>query len=342
MKILQDKTANGFTTKKLVFIFILVLGVFGTLTNAVVKSLTDNGPVSLEGKRVLYLGDSITQNGMYVSYAQYYLESMFPEKQFDIISIGLSAETASGLSEENHTYPRPCIFERLDRALENIKPEIVISCYGMNDGLYHPQSEERFNAYQEGIEKLVSKLESINAEIVLLTPTVFDPLPKKDIVQYENAEEYGYRKPFYKYDDVLADYSSFIMNSDFENVLKIDLHTSMKNYINEERKSDSVFVFSPDGVHPSNPGHLFMAREFLKGIGIELQPVDLDAELQRITSDSLFTLIDEYRHIRSKGWLEYVGYTKGGETVKVGDIASTEKQINELRDKINLIKKKID
>ena len=340
MEILKRKAVTCFIIIRYLFLFIIIAGLFGPLANAAVKNSNDNDKIILEGKRVLYLGDSITQNGMYVSYAQYYLESMFPGKQFDIICIGLSAETASGLSEPNSAYRRPCVFERLDRALEKIKPEIVIACYGMNDGLYHPQSDERFKAYKDGIEKLVTKLKSINAQVILLTPTVFDPLPKKDIVQYENADEYGYRKPFYNYDNVLADYSNFIMNSNFDNVYEIDLHTPMKNYINEKRKSDSAFVFSPDGVHPSNLGHLFMAREFLKGIGIELEHVDLESELKRISSDSLFTLIANYRQTRSKGWLEYIGYTKSGKTVKSDEIGTTEKQINEFRDKINFIKKK--
>ena len=166
-----------------------------------------------------------------------------------------------------------------------------------------------------------------------------DPIPKKDIIQYENAAEYGYGKPYYKYDDVLTDYGNFIMNSDFPNVIKIDLHTPMKNYIIEKRKSDSIFVFSPDGVHPSNLGHLFMAREFLKGIGLELKEVNLDDELKRITSDSLFVLVDEYRQVRSDGWLSYVGYTKRGETVKSDNIESTKEKIKEIRHKINNFKK---
>ena len=71
---------------------------------------------SLTGKKVVFLGDSITQNGGYVSFASYYLEKLYPQKDFDIYGLGLSSETVSGLSEENHAggaFRRPCLFERL-------------------------------------------------------------------------------------------------------------------------------------------------------------------------------------------------------------------------------------
>ncbi len=72
----------------------------------------DGGLVGLlEGKRVLFLGDSITQDGRYVSFVGYYLNRLFPEKQFNMYSLGLGSETVSGLSEQGHAggaFPRPC------------------------------------------------------------------------------------------------------------------------------------------------------------------------------------------------------------------------------------------
>jgi len=49
-------------------------------------------PAPIAGRqRVLWLGDSITQAGDYVTFAEYYLERAFPREKFDIISIGRSA-----------------------------------------------------------------------------------------------------------------------------------------------------------------------------------------------------------------------------------------------------------
>ena len=98
----------------------------------------------LRGKRIVFLGDSITQNGTYISHIQYLLEKSIPNETFDILGLGLSSETLSGLSEPNHAggrFPRPCLFERLGRLFEKAHPDIVFACYGMNDGIYMPLNE---------------------------------------------------------------------------------------------------------------------------------------------------------------------------------------------------------
>jgi len=93
---------------------------------------------AVAGKRVVYLGDSITQSGEYVTLVTYYLEKLHPKKDFDVIGLGLESETLSGLSEDGHAYgkfPRPCLFERLGRLLEKANPDLVFACYGINDGI---------------------------------------------------------------------------------------------------------------------------------------------------------------------------------------------------------------
>ena len=88
----------------------------------------------------MFFGDSITQNGLYVSLIEYALKKANPEVDYDIISIGLSSETVSCLSEEDHPFPRPCLKDRIDRALKEVQPDIIVANYGMNDGIYHPPS----------------------------------------------------------------------------------------------------------------------------------------------------------------------------------------------------------
>ena len=89
------------------------------------------------------------------------LIAQLPEATQEIIPLGLSSETVSGLSEEGHAggkFPRPDLHERLDRALEKAKPQLVFACYGMNDGIYFPLSTERFKAFQDGMKKLHDKI----------------------------------------------------------------------------------------------------------------------------------------------------------------------------------------
>src|SRR5438132_4669375 len=89
-----------------------------------------------DGQRVVFLGDSNTYAGKYIAYLDAYLCTRFPDKRFELINLGLPSETVTGLSEPDHPYPRPNIHDRVERALTLAKPDVVVICYGMNDGIY--------------------------------------------------------------------------------------------------------------------------------------------------------------------------------------------------------------
>jgi hypothetical protein len=76
----------------------------------------------------------------------------------ELINLGVSSETASGLSEPEHPWLRPCVHGRVGKALMESKPDIVVFCYGINDGIYYPFSNERFEAYKRGILSLIDKI----------------------------------------------------------------------------------------------------------------------------------------------------------------------------------------
>ncbi len=161
-----------------------------------------------EEGRILFLGDSITQDGRYVSLIEYELFKRGGD--VELISIGLSSETVSGLTEEGHPYPRPCLHDRLPRALEKIRPQIVFACYGMNDGIYHPFDEERFEAFRQGVVKLIDVVRAAGAQLVLLTPPLFDVQPIAAKAVCIDAERFGYSSPFEDYNEVLAAYAAWM------------------------------------------------------------------------------------------------------------------------------------
>src|SRR5258707_15804341 len=97
-----------------------------------------------DGQRVVFLGDSNTYAGKFIAYLDAYLCTRYPDKRFELINLGLPSETVSGLSEADHPYPRPNIHDRVDNALKLSKPDVVVICYGMNDGIYSPFDPGRF------------------------------------------------------------------------------------------------------------------------------------------------------------------------------------------------------
>ncbi len=230
----------------------------------------------LANKRVLWLGDSITQAGDYVTFIEYFLEKQYLADRFDVISIGLASETASCLSEKTHPFPRPCVQERLQRALALVKPQIVVACYGMNDGIYHPQSAERMQALEQGIEKLVAAVHTAGAEMILLTPPPFDALPVNAKVVPQSASDFGFMAPYEGYDGVLADYARWEMQLPKSEATVIDMHGPMDAYLAKQRETDADFSFAKkDGIHPDALGHLLMAQIVLRGLGVPVAAGDL-------------------------------------------------------------------
>ena len=66
-------------------------------------------------KRIVFIGNSITYAGTYVSYVDAYFSLINPEKKYKILNLGLPSETVSGLSELGHAngaFPR--LFLRSD------------------------------------------------------------------------------------------------------------------------------------------------------------------------------------------------------------------------------------
>jgi len=316
----------------------LLLAIFSIVLLTLGLSPVRAGDAPLAGKRVLFLGDSITQNGQYVSFIEYYLDKLYPAENFDFISIGLASETVSGLSEKAHPFPRPYLHNRLQAALDAVKPSIVVACYGMNDGIYHPQSPDRMVAFQTGIRLLISKVKASGARLVLLTPPPFDPIPVSSSVRPPGAPDYSFMNPYVQYNDVLADYARWEMTLPLSDARVIDLHTPLSKFLADQRRADPNYKFSPDGIHPPPIGHLLMAQAVLTGLGVPMHSADPEAELNTVTSDPLYVLVAAHRQGRSDGWLSYVGYTRG-DTVKTDSIASTEEEATEQQKEIDQMRR---
>ena len=278
------------------FLFALViisLGRFGFGTGLATAEDVGAGIITQDGsgggfllrdrQTVLFLGDSITAGGTYISYVDTYVRTRFPEWDIEMIPFGLGSETASGLSEPDHPFPRPCIHGRLDRVLEVVKPDLTVVCYGMNDGIYYPFSDERFSAYKEGINRLVSRLRETGSQVILMTPPPFDAEMVKAKLKPAGEEEYSYKAVYEGYNDVLGKYAKWIMERAKGNdvVRGVDLYTPMHEHLVKQHKEDEKFN-SGDGIHPKAGGHLQMAVALLKAIGAPPVVAVRDADFKQV------------------------------------------------------------
>lgn len=280
-----------------------------------------------EAQRILILGDSITYGGTYVQIVEAALIAQHPEKPYEIMNLGLSSETVSGLSEEGHAggkFPRPDLHERLDRVLAKTKPQLVIACYGMNDGIYYPLSPDRMKAYQDGMLKLRAKVTAMGAEIIHLTPAVFDPLPIQAKLLPAGLKDYP--QPYAGYDEVLTAYSQWLLEQRKDGWVVLDVHGAMTQALAEARHGDAQFTFSKDGIHPNAEGHLVMARPLLQHWGLK---VSEDGKPEHPNGVAIFDLVQKKVNLLRDAWLTETKHTRPG--VKDGlPLAEAQKQAAEL------------
>ena len=269
---------------------------------------------ALAGKRVVFLGDSITQAGGYVGFVTYWLEKTYPDQDFDILGLGLASETLSGLSEDGHAggrFPRPCLFERLGRVLAKAKPDVVFACYGMNDGIYQPLDADRFAAFQKGVTKLVGQCRASGVkQVYLVTPPIYDSAAGPGAVDY---------------DAVLTEYAKWELTREGPGVAVIDLHAAMR-----AARAARAEPFSKDKVHPGDAGHLLMARTILAAIGVKAP----DESLAAIQADPMYKLVEEKRRLRSAAWMKHVGYTRET-TVQPQPLGSVDADAAKVQEKID-------
>lgn len=216
------------------------------------------------GETILFVGDSITQAGDYVADVEAYLLACRPSENFRVINVGKSSETVSGTSEPDHHPPRPCIHDRFARDVAAFKPNIVVACYGMNDGNYFPFEESRFEKYKAGMNRFIERVfkETPARALVLLTPPVFDA--SKAPPPPEDGKDFGYKHPAKDYNYVLRKYSDWLLTLKSDRVTVVDVHRAFQLALRNRRdRIVQEFTLSPDSVHPNTIGHSIIAQSIL-------------------------------------------------------------------------------
>ncbi|MCL5102617.1 MAG: GDSL-type esterase/lipase family protein [Armatimonadetes bacterium] len=194
-------------------------------------------PVLKAGERMVFLGDSITEQGMYTRYVMDYFALRYPGANITFRNAGRSSDTSLlGL-------------KRLERDVLSQKPAVVSICFGMNDGRYEPFSKGNYDAYMTGMVGLVSELKKADVKVVLLTPGCVDPD----------------RKP---YNDTLALFADGTKDLAAKQRLPVyDIHKLMLDIYTQARAADPNYIIINGGVHPGPFGHMLMAYGLLSALG---------------------------------------------------------------------------
>lgn len=261
-------------------------------------------------KRIVFLGDSITHAGGYIDAIETALIVQYPDRHIELLNLGLPSETTSGLSEPGHAggqFPRPDLHERLERVLEQTKPDLVIACYGMNDGIYYPFSIERYDKFKSGIERLHKAVEARGAMIIHLTPALFDPVPIKAKLLPAGLDTYT--QPYEGYDDVLEKYSQWLIGRKADGWVVLDVHGSIKQALAKKRNDTPNFTFASDGVHPNAEGQIVLAQPLATAWGLKIEANGLPAHPN---AKEILVLVREKQKTLKLAWLSLTKHVRPG------------------------------
>jgi lysophospholipase L1-like esterase len=268
--------------------------------------------------RVVFLGDSITYSGQYVEFIEAYLRVRDPDLRCEFLDLGLPSETVSGLTEPGHAggeFPRPDLHGRLDRVLNRTRPDLIVACYGMNDGIYHPFSEERFDKFRDGMRLLRDKAAASGAKLLHVTPPVFDPVPIKARTLPAGLAEYP--QPYEGYDEVLGLYAAWLLAGRGNGWDVVDVHGPMERLITEGRGRDPEFRLAGDGVHIDATGHWVIAREILLHWGVPARELADATGVEKVLEArphglEVLRLVRQKQGRMKDAWLTETGHKRPG------------------------------
>lgn len=275
------------------------------------------GASILEAQRILFLGDSITYAGQYVDLVETVIRLHEPDTRARFFNLGLPSETVSGLSEPGHAggaFPRPDLHERLGRILERLKPDLIVACYGMNDGIYHPHDDARLARFQDGIRRLRQAATEAGAKILHLTPPVFDPVPIRPHTLPAGLD--AYPQPYEGYNAVLDRFAQWLLAQRTAGWDVVDVHGPMQRFLDARRHEDPAFRLADDGVHAGPVGHWLIAREILRRLGLPDRVVLADDPETALAvhprAEEVLNRVRQRQRLLKDTWLTRAGHLRPG------------------------------
>src|SRR5512146_1775893 len=98
------------------------------------------------GDRVVFYGDSITDQRLYTTFTETYVVTRFPKLNVTFVHSGWGGDRVSGGGGGP-------IDVRLERDVSAYRPTVMTSMLGMNDGSYQKFDQEIFDRYCRGYER---------------------------------------------------------------------------------------------------------------------------------------------------------------------------------------------
>ena len=224
-----------------------------------------------DGDRVVFYGDSITDQRQYTTYIESYCVARFPTRHFTFVHSGWGGDRVGGGGGGP-------IDVRLKRDVLPYKPSVVTICLGMNDGSYRAFDQGIFDTYIKGYRHILDtlKAELPNARITLLTAPPFDDVTRPP------SFPGGYNATLIKYGEAVAglakEYKLMLADTNAPLVAALEKAKGID--------PDLATKLIPDRVHPGHGGHMVMAAAVLKAWSAPATcaEITIDAARMRVAS----------------------------------------------------------
>jgi len=228
--------------KRLCLISLLLIGFVATLA-------AQNGFYLKDGDRVVFYGDSITDQRLYTLFTEAYVVTRFPKLNVSFVHSGWGGDRVTGGGGGP-------IDVRLKRDVFPYRPTVMTIMLGMNDGSYRAYDDKIFETYASGYRHII---ESVKSAFPGERITVIEPSPFDDVTRAPNFEG-GYNAVLVRYGQFLAE----LANKEALHVA--DLNTSVVGALHKAKEIDSKMAerIIQDRVHPGPGGQMLMAEALLK------------------------------------------------------------------------------
>jgi acyl-CoA thioesterase I len=230
-----------------------------TPVNIEVVSSHELPPILKDTKRIVMLGDSITEKGGnpggYVWFLQRYFNILYPDRKIEIINAGISGNKSTDMAG------------RFQRDVLDKKPDLITINVGVNDvwhGFYDFKNNQKhplgdlpggvtLPLYREKLISMILAAQKAGIRVVLLSPT---PI-------YEDPDNLENRR-LTQYIEVMGKVASQ------HNCLFINLNMPLTEVIAVYQKHAGMMqnVVTYDGVHLNKIGNRIIAYTILRSLGI--------------------------------------------------------------------------
>ena len=222
-----------------------------------------------EGDRVVFYGDSITDQRLYTTFAETYVVTRFPKLNVQFIHSGWGGDRVTGGGGG-------AIDLRLQRDVFAYQPTVMTIMLGMNDGRYRAFDDAIFREYSSGYEKIIRDMKAALPDVRI---TAIEPSP------YDDAT----RAPTFAggYNAVLVRYSQFVKDlAQRERLAVADLNAPVVAMLEKAHALNAALSekIIPDRVHPGPGGHLIMAEALLKSWNAPALVSDVTIDTQSRTA----------------------------------------------------------